>query len=115
MCTLTSLIEQLRPFQQQAIIDILATIQEQKHLSVKQVGLIGYSIELFPVKELQELFSKNPNLKNSAKRLLAEQGYTDNSIINLKKFLNVVIENEIERRVVEITQKDLFDLAEEEK
>lgn len=113
MCTLTSMIESLSSLQQQAIIDILATIQEQKHLSKKQVGLIGCSVKLFPVEEVKNLFSKNLELKNTVNRLLAEQGYTEHGFINLNTLINAIIETEVERRITEQNQKDLFDLAEE--
>ena len=114
MCTLTSLLEQLNPIQQQAVIDILATIQEQKHLSKKQVGLIGCSVNLFPVEEVKNLFSKNAELKNTVNRLLAEQGYTDHGFVNMKNIISVVIETEVERKMMKLNQKDLFDLAEDE-
>jgi len=114
MKTVAALIENLKPYQQQACIDMLSTIQEQKHLTSKQVGLVGCSIEYFPVEEIRKMFSGNPDLKRASDRSLAEYGYNEQGLINLKKFAITLIEEEVERRVEELTQKDLFDLAEDD-
>ena len=107
-----TLIENLLPYQQQGCLDIFGTIQEQKHLTSKQVGLIGCSLEFFPVEEIRRLFSSVPDLKRGADRLLAVYGYTEHRLINLKKFLTELFAGEVERKVEELTEKDLFDLAE---
>jgi len=53
MPNINSIIENLNPYQQQFIIDILATVQEQRHITPQQAGLIGCSIELFPISEIK--------------------------------------------------------------
>lgn len=114
MKTLLSIIEELKPFQQQAVIDILATIQEDKLISRRQVGLIACNFDSFPIEEIKTLFIKNPILKIAVNKILAKYGYLENGFVNLSEFVNTIIENEINRRIFEQNQKDLYDLADGE-
>ena len=113
MKTVFTLIENLKEYQQQSVVDILATVQEEKRILQKQTGLIGCSIELFPIEEVKRLFCNKPDLKRTANRTLAEYGCSDHGFINLKNIISVIIETEVERRITEHNQKNLFDLAEE--
>lgn len=111
MSKIFEIIENLSPFQQQSIIDIFIAVQEQKHISPKQAGLVGIDIEHFPVSELKRIFKPFPSLLRATERLLAIQGISDNGLVNLKTVIGAVLEKEIERRIDESSQKTLLDFA----
>jgi hypothetical protein len=111
MSNIITLIEDLNSLQQQSIIDILITVQEHKHISSKLAGLVGMDIEHFPVSELKRIFRQYPPLLRATEKLLAIQGISDDCLVNLKNVIGAVLENEIERRVGESSQKTLLDFA----
>lgn len=114
MSKIFEIIENLSPFQQQSILDILVSVQEQKHISPKQAGLVGIDIKHFPVSELKRIFRSYPFLLRATERLLSIQRISDNGLVNLKNVIEAVLEKEIERRIDESSQKTLLDYAGED-
>ncbi len=111
MANIIHIIENLNSYQQQSLLDILVTVQEQRHLTPQQAGLVGCSIELFPISEIKRLFSKNSALQRAVDRLIGLSGAPESGFANLRTVISTVIEEEVERRVDERTQKTLFDFA----
>ncbi len=114
MANIIHIIENLAPHQQQFLLDILVSVQEQKHITQQQAGLVGCTIELFPASEIKRLFGKYPALLRATERLIGLSGMPESGFVNLKAFIGTIIENEIERRVEERSQKTLFDFAGED-
>lgn len=107
-------LENLNPYRQQAVLDLLLRVQDQTHLSSKDTGLIGCTVERFPVSEIGQIFKRNSPIAKTANRLLALQGLNENNYVNLKLVIETTIEMEITRRVEMQSEKTLFDFAENE-
>jgi hypothetical protein len=108
-----TLIEDLNPIQQQAVIDILIDVQERRNISQQKAGLVGSTLENFPVLELKRLFKSHQNLLRATEKLMGFTGMSETGFINLKAVLGIVIEEEIQRRCEIKREKTLLDFADE--
>ncbi len=111
---INTMLSNLLPFQQQPIIDLLATIQKMESLNPKRIGLIGCTIDRFPAAEAANLFRGNLSMQRAFKRMLSYQGVSDADFIDLRSMLEILIKKEVERLVDEKTEATFFDLLSEE-